>query len=107
MTTTPGPWKATELASGLWNVHQASQPPKPPIAALDFSPDDARLISACPEMLAFIKKQFANTNCICKGAMGRVQAMIGTDLPCSKCEAEEIIHKTLGASPSGKSGGEQ
>jgi hypothetical protein len=48
---TPGPWKATELDSGLWNVHAANRPVKPPICALDFSPEDAHLIAAAPEML--------------------------------------------------------
>jgi hypothetical protein len=47
---TPGPWQATELPSGLWNVHAANKPSKPPIAALDFSPKDARLIAAAPDM---------------------------------------------------------
>ena len=54
-THTPGPWKATELDSGLWNVHAADRPVKPPIAALDFSPGDASLISAAPELLEVLE----------------------------------------------------
>lgn len=54
---TAGPWKATRLPSGLWNVHAANRPARPPIAALDFNPDDARLIAAAPDLYTGLMHQ--------------------------------------------------
>ena len=51
--------------------------------------------TAAPEMRDFIQKQYNSTNCICQGAMGRVQKLMGTNVACTKCEAEAILEKAV------------
>lgn len=57
---------------------------------------NARLIAAAPEMLVFAEKHAASINCMCKGPIAQVAALVDWPNPCEKCQLEALIAKAKG-----------
>lgn len=107
MSHTPGPWK---FAPNSYNASDgdvvkkikshspgsivSSISPRYYVAMIENAPEskgNAALIAAAPDLLAFVRKQYEATFCIC-----HLNAIGGTDVPCTRCEADALIAKAEG-----------
>jgi hypothetical protein len=91
------PWRSEHDADGDFAIFSADDELLA-VTNADTERDEAHagLFSAAPDLYAFIERQSASMNCICKGAMGRVQKLMKTDVPCTKCEGEMLLAKARG-----------
>lgn len=110
---TPGPWrvevtsdgwdgKTTHIVGGdgmsvlsgwgydAWGLSWGASSAESTVEENAVNPD-ACLIAAAPDLLAFVKAQFASTVCICA-----FKASGYTDIPCTRCDAESLITKAEG-----------
>lgn len=52
------------------------------------SPKERRLIRVAPELLKFVEKYVAETNCFC-----RLNKILGVFTTCPHCEAKQLVKK--------------
>jgi hypothetical protein len=65
-------------------------------SAPDRAEAHANLIATAPDLLAFVRKLHAETNCIC-GIQSKLKGTsLETDLECTKCAAAKLIAKAEG-----------